>query len=260
MPKPALTYLTRRGNVYWFRMAVPLDIVERIGRREIKISLQTSSLAVARPRCQRLGSAMLQLIARVRVMPELSQKTIQELARRYFEQQLSSTEELAYLIPSDPAIDRAFEAQNSMDEAEGLRTSLAERRYDAITKGAAAEALSSESLTPKDLSFENFDQLCASILRARIEAHRIYAAKLRGSYYETAPRDPLFAGLCSTAMPGLPGMPQELSDRSIASLTQKFLDLKRPGWAPKTRLDNQRVLDLFAEAVGGSRLKVGPPC
>ena len=23
MPKPALTYLTRRGSVYWFRMAVP---------------------------------------------------------------------------------------------------------------------------------------------------------------------------------------------------------------------------------------------
>ena len=42
MPKPALTYLTRRGNVYWFRMAVPLDLVERIGRREIKVSLRTS--------------------------------------------------------------------------------------------------------------------------------------------------------------------------------------------------------------------------
>ena len=53
--------------------------------------------------------------------------------------------------------------------------------------------------------------------------------------------------------PALPGMPQEPSDRSIVSLTQKYLDLKRPGWAPKTRLDNQRVLDLFAEVVGASR-------
>ena len=50
-----------------------------------------------------------------------------------------------------------------------------------------------------------------------------------------------------------PGMPQEPSDRSIVYLTQKYLDLKRPGWAPKTRLDNQRVLDLFAEVVGASR-------
>ena len=41
MPKPALTYLTRRGSVYWFRMAVPLDLVERVGRREIKVSLRT---------------------------------------------------------------------------------------------------------------------------------------------------------------------------------------------------------------------------
>ena len=150
MPKPALTYLTRRGSVYWFRMAVPIDLVERIGRREIKVSLRTCSLAVARLRCQRLGSAILQLIARVRVMPELSQETIQRLARRYFEQQLSSTEEFAYLIPSDAAVDQNFEAQDSLDEAERLRASLAERRYDAITKGAAAEALSAEGLDRKD--------------------------------------------------------------------------------------------------------------
>jgi hypothetical protein len=76
MPKPALTYLTRRGAVYWFRMAVPLDLVGRVGRREIKISLRTCSLDVARLRCQRLGGGILQLIARVRAMPELSQETI----------------------------------------------------------------------------------------------------------------------------------------------------------------------------------------
>ena len=70
MPKPALTYLTRRGSVYWFRMAVPIDLVERVGCREIKGSLRTRSPAIARLRCQRLGSAILQLIARVRSMPE----------------------------------------------------------------------------------------------------------------------------------------------------------------------------------------------
>ena len=88
MPKPALTYLTRRGSVYWFRMAVPLDLVERVGCREIKVSLRTFS-PIARLRCQRLGSVILQLIARVRSMPELSQETIKRLARRYFEQQLA---------------------------------------------------------------------------------------------------------------------------------------------------------------------------
>ena len=79
MPKPALTYLTRRGNVYWFRMAVPSDLVERLGRREVKASLGTSSLAAARQRCQHLGSAVLQFIARIRSMPELSQETIKRL-------------------------------------------------------------------------------------------------------------------------------------------------------------------------------------
>ena len=186
-------------------------------------------------------------------MPELSQEAIKRLARRYFEQQLSLTEEMAYLIPSDPAVDQAFEAQDSLDEAERLRTLLAKRRYDAITKDAAAEALSTEGLTREGLPLEEVDQLYGAILRARIEAHRIYAAKLRGRYDEIAPRDPLFAGMVSTAMPALPGMPQELSSRSITSLIEKFLELKRPSWAPKTRLDNKTILDLFADVVGASR-------
>ena len=108
MPKPALTYLTRRGSVFWFRMAVPKDLIgRRVGCREIKGSLRTRSPAIARLRCQRLGSAILQLIAWVRSMPEVSQETIKRLSRRYFEQLLSSTEELAYLIPTDPAVDPA---------------------------------------------------------------------------------------------------------------------------------------------------------
>jgi len=249
MPKPALTYLTRRGNVYWFRMAVPSDLVERLGRREVKASLGTSSLAAARQRCQHLGSAVLQFIARIRSMPELSQETIKRLARRYFEQQLRSTEDLAYRIPSDPDIDQAFEAQDSLDEADRLRKSLAQRRYDAITKGVAAEVLTTEGLARKGLPLEDFDRLCLAVLRARIEAHRIYAAKLCGHYDDIAARDPLFAGIVSTEMPTLPGMPQELFARSIAFLIEKFLEMKRQSWALKTRLDNKTILDLFAEVV-----------
>ena len=75
----------------------------------------------------------------------------------------------------------------------------------------------------------------------------------RGRYNGIAPRDPLFAGMVSAAMPALPGIPQGLSNRSIASLTEKYLDLKRPEWAPKTRLDNKTVLNLFGEVVGFSR-------
>ena len=56
------------------------------------------------------------------------------------------------MIPTDPAVDQAYEAQDSLEEAERLRTSLAERRYDAITKGAAVEMLSTEDLTRETLA------------------------------------------------------------------------------------------------------------
>ena len=85
--------------------------------------------------------------------------------------------------------------------------------------------LTTEGLARKGLPLEDFDRLCLAVLRARIEAHRIYAAKLCGHYDDIAARDPLFAGIDSTEMPTLPGMPQELFARSIASIAAFWIAL-----------------------------------
>ena len=85
--------------------------------------------------------------------------------------------------------------------------------------------LTTEGLARKGLPLEDFDRLCLAVLRARIEAHRIYAAKLCGHYDDIAARDPLFAGIVSTEMPTLPGMPQELFARSIASIAAFWIAL-----------------------------------
>lgn len=126
-----------------------------------------------------------------------------------------------------------LKAQDSMDEAERLRTCLADRRYDPITKSVAAEALTSEGLTPKDLSLENYDQLCVAILRQQLKdtAGGVAVAQLYGGLSHTrlefhAKPDKPIAALKSLANPFLnisvarPTSPQGIKPHSW----QFFLD------------------------------------
>ena len=38
------TYLFRKGSIYYFRIAIPIDVSEAFGRTEINYSLQTNDL------------------------------------------------------------------------------------------------------------------------------------------------------------------------------------------------------------------------
>ena len=46
----AQTHLVRRGNTFHFRIAVPRELVVRVGRSEIKTTLRTTDPLTARQR------------------------------------------------------------------------------------------------------------------------------------------------------------------------------------------------------------------
>jgi hypothetical protein len=46
----AQTHLVRRGNTFHFRIAVPRELVARVGRCEIKTTLRTTDPLTARQR------------------------------------------------------------------------------------------------------------------------------------------------------------------------------------------------------------------
>ncbi|MEI2685682.1 MAG: hypothetical protein V9G14_04935 [Cypionkella sp.] len=64
------------------------------------------------------------------------------------------------------------------------------------------------------------------ILRARVEADRILAARLRGKFHLTAPTDPMFAGMAAKDTPPLPGEVAK-SRMTLAWVEEKFADFQR---------------------------------
>ncbi len=110
-------YLTRRGNVFWFRMAVPENLVHRVGRREIKFSLRSSHPSVARMRCRILTVEILQLMALGPATPALTRDAITRIARRCFSVAMEQVDDLtAFFVPNDPKLDPSIEAAMALEE------------------------------------------------------------------------------------------------------------------------------------------------
>jgi integrase len=232
-------------------MAVPRDLTARFQLRELKVSLKTTDRSKARLRCRALSVAALQLIATVRAMPELTAERVQDITRRYFQQVLDRTEELAFLTPPDAKVDQNHEIALAEEETQAMRMQLASRAFSSITISEANTLLAAEVLSATG---EDFDLLCATVLRARIEGRRIYGAKLAGRYDLAAPIDPLFAGMQSLGLPSTDAQPFSEAKHRLAEVAERYLELKRKEWVHKTYLENRRVLELFMEIVGATRL------
>ena len=247
-----VAHLVRRGGVFCFRMAVPRSMWVQFGLREIKGSLKTGDPFTARIRCRKLSNAFEHLIDKARTMPDLTQDAIKALIQSYFQQCLDNSEEIACLAPTDGELDVGFEVSEMQAEADRLRSNLASRSYDRFTHMEASDLLTQVGLTRALVGHEQYDIVCNGILRARIEDRRVLVAKLLGRYDQTAPADPLFAGMVAS-MPPLPGE-EKAGDRTLAVLAERYCDQKRDKeWVGKTYLDNRRVVNLVIDLVGAGR-------
>ena len=77
-------YLFRRGNWFYFRRGIPLQLRRRFKRREIKVSLGTDHPGTARRLCRVVANRFDGMIALAKVMPELTPQVIERLLKDYF--------------------------------------------------------------------------------------------------------------------------------------------------------------------------------
>jgi len=247
-------YLCKRDRIFYFRRAVPIHLMERFGRREIKVSLRTRNEFTARIRCREISNWFERLMVRVARMPNLTKDKIDSLLQGYFEGLFSKAEELAVMLPDDPDIDLSFEIDGLRSEQTSLKKRIGERDYDNVTQHDAQELITTNGYAAPGLSNEEFDAVCNGILRAKAEQCRILRAMLRGEYEDTEPIDPLFKSVTSPGLPLVPGEKSPPHSSTVLSVIQRYCDLKSiHDWVPKTRDENERILGWLAELIGSEK-------
>ena len=247
-------YLFRRGNWFYFRRGIPLQLRRRFKRREIKVSLGTEHPGTARRLCRVVANRFDRLIALAKVMPELTPQVIERLLKDYFAKGLGDFRDTLELATTDPS--SGFEPEAELEfivsELPQLKQRLVKRDYDSLTQVEAKKSTEAAGYDVPGKNSDNWDVLCHGILRARTEQFRIFAAMLNGNYDDVEPKDPLFKAPAAAVMGQIGGSITGHSE-TIKELANKYLKLKESVWVKKTQLDNKRVLGWFMELVDADK-------
>lgn len=257
MTRAALPHLCKRGETYWFRMALPADLVARFGRREFRLSLKTSDPRIARMHGSRLSVGFQDLIRMVRGMPELTRERINDLVGAYFEKRLSMANEIVWCAERDDKFDRAKEIEGAAKDLEAFRKDALASKFSPQTQDIADGLVAEAGFPAIPRVNERYQYLGQMVARAEVETLRILVAKLSGNLKESFIADPAFTRVRDNVLPPIPGAPFDPGDQTAPSFltvgeaVERFKAHKQ--WEDKTRKDYERCLGWFLELVGERR-------
>jgi integrase len=200
----AQTHLVRRGNTFHFRIAVPRELVARVGRCEIKTTLRTTDPLTARQRGRVLSSAIEALFEEVRRMPELTRQHVERRIREHLQDCLDRSQELAATLPKDKrSWDREAEVGYLHKRIRDLTDTLADRDFTPALEREVLDILHPDNPDAEKGDLETFEYACALVLRAKIQDAKLLLAELTGEPTRTT--DPVFEGMSAMGFPALPG-------------------------------------------------------
>jgi integrase len=262
----ARTHLCRRGGIYHFRLRLPKQIVQLMGRKELRRSLRTRDPLVARRRWLAALRLAELTIARLQTTPMLTDQEIEQIAREFYETELAYLEESRFYMTEWLAQHEAIAAEaaaagipepippeHDQSNQEQLRSDLAMGR-----NGVAVWAMIQNGkvdLDPDDPTDPQFRWLCRYILRALVELAERDKEHAAGQYYGE-PKDPLFrkAVPLNGAFAAVPAAPDPFAGLSrnsrlpISKAIELFLE-EATDLPPKTKDDFARSVGLFVRLV-----------
>lgn len=253
------SHLHRQGGVWYFRMAVPERLRPLLGRTEVKRSLGTAYIRLARAKAQQVGAA----VARFFIMLDATQgghitmtaagnnpEKLQAILDRYVSDALEDWEKQKASTPAP--FDVAFPADHASILA----------MYEAKTKDALArnslrffEATVDALLTENGITLEKdspeYRRFAHEVMKREIEATRIGQARAIGDYSDIYATTSLVPGVHPIAQ-----VPQHLqaSTVTLKEGIAKYIDVQSRKWRPRSREKFLPIFSEFLELVGDKPL------
>lgn len=230
--------LQQRGGRWHVRVAVPSDLVARVGRREMTASLGTGEYQVARHRVRQAGVLLDELFAYMRQKPELGAAELERMAKEWFarlkDKQESALAAGALTAETYPLV---------LARAEGGVNTYRQRL--AMNDLTLARPAAIELLEEVGASTEGgvADKLARLLLRGSVAFAELAHAKYQGNY-GVRPSDPLFADVIDN--------PPNLSaaKHTLANTVDLYLAEQQPVLRPGSYRKVEGVLSLLKRIYG----------
>lgn len=238
--------LVQRGRVFYFRAAIPGDIVRYADRSEIKRSLRTADRKIANLRCAQLSLHIDNVFAEVRRMAQVQDQILDQSIREYFSAALAEGQEFIEVFAPEPEVDVQECAFDILVRIGSNRSRLSDRNFNKWDQSEAQGLVG--AIPPEKVSsrYQAVQRAQEGILRAKIEADRILLAKLGGDYSKAEVLDPMFKNVSATALEDA-ATPAH-SSISVEDAAQQYLAHISVSAKPKTVGDVRLSMDV-AKAV-----------
>jgi integrase len=256
------SYLIRNPYTYCFRMNVPSDLQPYIGRKELRYSLKTGYLGVAKQKA-RIIAGQVQLIfkffrkAGVN-LTELPDKKIKELINQYIKNYLIGLDE-RFAEDDIPLVD-AKDVNDYIRDLDSIRhdkiteynlgdTRLVENEADYLIKKNKVEGIDKDS--------KAYKMLCGHILREQIKLISIEKRHMRGddSYRHELPKifPEVFSDLVKQERePESLPTPKEKPAPTLVKVIEELIatKIKHKKWRPNTIRNHQPKIQTMLQVLG----------
>ena len=178
----SVSYLHKINKIYYFRIRIPKDLQNHLGRAIFKISLKTDDYRSAKMLCKVLAGKLHVIFTRIRSR-EVTDESMQEIIREYLNKSLNALDTLRLDIPKPknntldileiPQIDRKLSAAMA-------KIYLENRDY--LAKAHHLDNILQEKAIALDKESREYKTLCRSLLMADVEIDRIEDEREKGNY------------------------------------------------------------------------------
>ncbi len=254
-------YLVRNPHSYCFRMNIPKDLQQLVGKKELRYSLKTGYVGVARFKAQIIAAQVHQIFACLRrggKMVDLSDERIRELVQQYLKEYIEGLESRYHDDP--PFLDRG-DFYSYIDTLDYIKEDITEYLgigdYGTVEE-IVADLLRKDGTEGVEKGSAAYIKLCRGVLRAQLKGIEIEKKHMSGDFSET-----LEASFQAQLPPGIPIPNGGEKGQLISGVIDKYADEAKINWRAKTKDENLSILNLFKEVVGDvpiqsiNRMKIG---
>jgi integrase len=239
-------YIVRNLYSYCFRLNVPVDLQRFVGKREIRYSLKTGFLGVAKARARNLAASIQLLFGTLRkgglVLTDLDDDKIRTLVNEYLEQYKKGLEER--YIDSPPFFQNVAAFHDYLKELEFIKgdrkLGIVMGNYSGIEKDAD-NILRKNGISDVDKTSQSYIRLCRAIQRADIKAMEYEKSFLLNELPEEIP--PILP---------MPPPPPEAPSITLKELIERFWEesLRSKRWAPGTIKEYKNGYKVITDFLG----------
>lgn len=251
-------YLVRNPYSYCFRMIVPKDLRNVVGKTELRYTLKTGYLGIAKNKAKLLAGQVHLVFSHLRKEPKilgkLSNDQIKELVHRYIKDSIESWDKAFYENRDEEL--PGFRPYEVIDFYEDIRQQL----VDGLNFGdfsmfeqPIAEFLMENGVDEIDKESVEYRKLCAEIYKAESQLMPMHKKHMLCDFSYKKQLSDVFPDLFKK-----PTEKHKVDEEGalLSEVIQNYVaENEKSNWTKKTKQENEFSLNLFLEVLGNVPIK-----